>query len=360
MALIKQHPFNFDGRKELGKLEMTKEAVVTLMGMGTLALFAFGFFFAALYTLFTGEVGFNFDFTSGTILISVALVIGTFVLHELIHGLFMLLYGGKPRYGAGIAHYILPYFYTTTKTRFLRNQFIAIAIAPLVVISMVGICLMAALPSIAHWIFIPLVLNASGAVGDLWVIRNVLRYPKHVLLEDRKNGLIIYGKETDKTLNITTAGFGTRFSKVFILCFFAVGILMCIAPIALDIFGVASFTIGPANSIYTIFEFHSCVEGFGISLFPMSMLAISVIAGLIYAIIMSGKPGVSARENHKKFDGKNPKKHVMELSMGIGLVFGAGIGVAMDNIGVGVGVGYVLGVAVGYSAMEAKAKKEGK
>ena len=360
MTLIKQQPFNLDERKEIGKLEMTKEVVVTLIGMGTLALFAFGFFFTALHTLFTGEVGFNFDFTSGTILILVALFIGTVILHELIHGVFMSIYGGKPSYGAGIAHYILPYFYTTTKTVFLRNQFIVIAIAPLVVISMVGIGLMAALPSIAHWIFILLVLNASGAVGDLWVTRNVLRCPKQVLLEDRKNGLIIYGKETDKTMNITTAGFGTRFSKVFILCFFAVGILMCIAPIALDIFGVASFTIGPANSIFTIFEFHSCVEGFCLSLFPMSMLAISVIAGLIYAIIMSGKPGVSARENHKKFDGKNPKKHVMELSMGIGLVFGAGIGVAMDNIGVGVGVGYVLGVAVGYSAMEAKAKKAGK
>ena len=358
-----QQPFNLDGRKELGKLEMSKEVVVTLIGMGTLALFAFGFFFIALYTLFTGKVGFGFDFASGTIIISVALFFGTLVLHELIHGVFMSKYGGKPRYGAGIAHYILPYIYTTTKTLFLRNQFIVIAIAPLVVISLVGIGLMAALPSLAHWIFIPFVVNASGAVGDLWVTRNVLRYPKHVLLEDRKTGLIIYGKETDKPMNISTTGFGSRFFKVFILCFFALGILMGIAPIALDMLGVASFTIGPANSLYTIFEFHSSVEGFGLSLFSMSMLAISVIAGLIYAIIMTGKPSVRARENHKKFDGKYPKKHFVELCMGIGLVFGAGIGVAMDNIGAGMGVGFVLGVAIGFeidSAMEAKAKKEGK
>ena len=58
MALIKQQPFNRDGRKELGKLEMTKEVVVTLMGMGTLALFAFGFFFAALYTLVSLQLNF--------------------------------------------------------------------------------------------------------------------------------------------------------------------------------------------------------------------------------------------------------------------------------------------------------------
>jgi len=291
MTLIKQQPFNLDGRKELGKLEMSKEVVVTLIGMGTLALFAFGFFFTGLYTLFTGKAGFNFnfDFTGGTILISVTLFIGTVILHELIHGVFMSKYGGKPRYGAGIA-YILPYFYATTKTAFLRNQFIVIAIAPLIVISLVSIGLMAALPSLVQWLFIPFVVNASGAVGDLWVIRNVLRYPKHVLLEDQKTGLIIYGKETDKPMNISTTGFCSRFFKAFILCFFAVGILMGTAPIALAILGVESFTIGPTNSLYTIFEFQGSKEGFGLTLHPLPILAISVLAGLVYAIIMAGKP----------------------------------------------------------------------
>ena len=283
-----QQPFNLDKCKELGKLEMSKEVVFTLLGMGTLALFAFGFFFTALYTLFTGKVGFNF--TSGTILISVALFIGTLVLHELIHGVFMSKYGGKPRYGAGIAHFILPYFYATTKTVFPRNQFIVISIAPLVAISLVVIGIMAVFPSIAHWMFIPFVMNASGAVGDLWVTRNVLRYPKHVLLEDRKTGLIIYGKETDKTMDISTTGFGSRFSKAFILCFFAVGFLMGIAPIPLDILGVESLTIGPTNSFFTIFEYHSIGEGFGFHLYPLSILAISVIVGLVFAIIKTGKP----------------------------------------------------------------------
>jgi hypothetical protein len=295
-----QQILNLDGRKELGKLEMSKEVVVTLLGMGTLALFAFGFFFTALYTLFIGKVGFNFDFTSGTILISVTLFIGTVVLHELIHGVFMSIYGGKPRYGAGIAYFILPYFYATTKTVFLRNQFIVIAIAPLVVISLVGIGLMAAFPSIAHWMLIPFVINASGAVGDLWVTRNVLRYPKHVLLEDRKTGLIIYGKETDQPMNISTTGFGSRFFKVFILCFFALGILMGMAPIALDILGVESFTIGPTNSLYTIFEFHSPEEGFDFTLHPLPLLAISVIAGLVYAIIKTGKSAMNHSNKKQK------------------------------------------------------------
>ena len=273
--------------KEIGNLELTKEVAVTLLGMGTLAIFAFGFFFTSLYALFTGNTGFNF--TSGTILISAALFIGTLVLHEFIHGAFISIYGGKTSYGAGIAHFILPYFYATTKTVFPRNQFIVIAIAPLVVISLVGIGIMAAFPSIAHWMSIPFVINASGSVGDLWMTRHVLRYPKHVMLEDRKNGIIIYGKETDEPLNISTTGIGSEFFKAFIFSFSALWFLMSMAPIPLNILGVESFKIGPNNGIFTIYEYSSTGEGFSLRFFPMSLLAISVIVGLIYAIIKSPK-----------------------------------------------------------------------
>jgi len=248
-----EQPLNIDECREIGTLEMTKEVAYTLNGMGLLALFAFGFFFTSLYTLFTGNIDFNY--TSGSILISVALVIGTSVLHELIHGAFMSKYGGKPSYGAGIAHYILPYFYATTKSIFTRNQFIVIAIAPLVVISLVVIGIMAVFPSIAHWMLIPFVINGSGAVGDLWLTRNILRCPKHVLVEDRKKGVIIHGKKTDKPMEISTTGFSSGFGKVFILCIVAIGFLIIMAQIALNILGVESFVIGPTNSFFTIIEF---------------------------------------------------------------------------------------------------------
>ncbi|MGP8330123.1 MAG: DUF3267 domain-containing protein [Methanosarcinaceae archaeon] len=111
---MKKQQLNLDGCKEIGKLEMTKEVVLTLNGKGVLTFFASGFFFMSLYSLFTGNIDINN--MSGTILISIPLFIVTFVLHELIHGAFMSKYGGKPSYGAGIAHYILPYLYATTKT----------------------------------------------------------------------------------------------------------------------------------------------------------------------------------------------------------------------------------------------------
>jgi hypothetical protein len=128
-------------------------------------------------------------------------------------------------------------------------------------------------------------------VGDLWVIRNILRCPKHVLVEDRKNGVIIHGKGTDKPMDMSTTGFGLGFCRVFILCIFALGFLMTMSPIILNILGVESFTLGPTNSIFTVYEYHSIGEGFGISFFPLSLVAISVIVGLVYAIINAGKPG---------------------------------------------------------------------
>jgi hypothetical protein len=153
---------------------------------------------------------------------------------------------------------------------------------------------MAAIPSIAHWMLIPFILNGSGAVGDMWVVRNVLRCPKHVFLEDQKSGLIIYGKETDKPVNISTTGFGSGFGKVVMLCIVAMGFLMIIAPMALDILGVESFVMGPTNSFFTVFEYHSIEEGFEFGIFPMSILSISVIVGLVYAIIKTCKPGNNA------------------------------------------------------------------
>jgi len=71
----------------------------------------------------------------------------------------------------------------------------------------------------------------------------------------------------------------------------ATGFLMIIAPMALDILGVESFVIGPTNSFFTVFEYHIIEGGFEFGFFPMTILAISVIVGLVYAIIKTGKPG---------------------------------------------------------------------
>jgi hypothetical protein len=58
----------------------------------------------------------------------------------------------------------------------------------------------------------------------------------------------------------------------------AMGFLMIIAPMTLDILGVESLTIGPTNSFFTIFEYHSIGESFEFDFFPISIISISAIA----------------------------------------------------------------------------------
>ena len=62
------------------------------------------------------------------------------------------------------------------------------------------------------------------------------------------------------------------------LIFFSIGIVSFIISVVLGNF----FSL--PLLIYTIFEFHSIGEGFGFSLYPLPLLAISVIVGLFFAI----------------------------------------------------------------------------
>ena len=269
--------------KEIDRIELSKELVYTLNGIGVLLLFGLGYLFLSIYSQFTGYIGGTinvFDLIWG-----ILLLIGTLILHELIHGFFVSMYGGKPRYGAGI-YFILPYLYTTTKSIFPRNRFIIIYIAPLAVISIFGVAVMAAFPSIAHWILMPLIVNASGSVGDLWMTRTLLRYPGHILVEDQKTGSIIYGKEMDKPLNVSSGGFISEFLKGLTICFLAIAILMTILPVALDRMGTGSFTIGLQNSPFTIFEYNSPNDNkeFGPTFFLDRILFICVIFGFVYGI----------------------------------------------------------------------------
>ena len=106
-------------------------------------------------------------------------------LHELIHGAAFLLWGGKPYFGAK-----LPYaLYCGAKNQlFHRNQFFVVSLAPLVVISLSGIILILLSPVLASYTLLALIGNFSGAAGDIWVVRRLLRRPPSILVEDTEAG----------------------------------------------------------------------------------------------------------------------------------------------------------------------------
>ncbi|WP_254767644.1 DUF3267 domain-containing protein [Salinilacihabitans rarus] len=127
-----------------------------------------------------------------TLLALVALVV---VPHELLHGLFMARYGGRPEYGVGVSGFLLPYAYARTEgTTYARDEMLAVLLAPFVVITLAGLALLPVLP--VQPIALALAANAAGSIGDLWMAAVLLRYPSSVRVGERPDGadgMGIYG-----------------------------------------------------------------------------------------------------------------------------------------------------------------------
>lgn len=73
--------------------------------------------------------------------------------------------GGTPRYGLGIVYAAFPYAFAATDTRFTRDQFLVVTLAPLILLTLLGVPTMVLFEW--PWLAVPLALNAGGAVGDV-------------------------------------------------------------------------------------------------------------------------------------------------------------------------------------------------
>ena len=115
-------------------------------------------------------------------------IIGYFIIlpiHEAIHGLTILFWGGRPHFGAKLP---LALFCGARQQIFPRDQYLVIALAPLVVISLAGIILMLLAPSLATYALFAIVGNISGSAGDIVAARKLRHLPRNVLVEDTETG----------------------------------------------------------------------------------------------------------------------------------------------------------------------------
>ena len=125
----------------------------------------------------------------GSILATGLLLLLLIAAHELLHGLVMRFFGGRPRYGVGAMGKVLPYFYCTAEgERFTRTQFAVVALAPAIVISLLGGLAVAYLPY-GGWLVLPLGLHLGGCVGDVWMLGVVLLQPRGTMIEDMRTGV---------------------------------------------------------------------------------------------------------------------------------------------------------------------------
>jgi hypothetical protein len=162
--------------------------------LATISLFLFGF----LFLLWTIWVRPNLAQTlhAGVVIMLPDLlflllgVVLSIVLHELVHGAFFWFFSrSRPRFGfrGGYAYAAAPGWF------FPRRQYLVIGLAPFIILSVVGMIVVIFVPlKMLAVTLAAMIANASGSVGDLWIVFKVIRERRNIVIEDLGDGMNFY------------------------------------------------------------------------------------------------------------------------------------------------------------------------
>jgi hypothetical protein len=167
--------------------------VVALNIVGLILFVIFGMIFSSM-AFGLGKIPSEGNFRIGLVAISLSIVgvVLTLVLHELTHGLTMQMFGASPKYG--IIWKGLMLYATSPGYAYRRNNYVVISLAPFVFISALVILGMWILQGTA-WVALLAIcgaVNASGAVGDMWITTIVLRYAATAYVMDERDGIRVF------------------------------------------------------------------------------------------------------------------------------------------------------------------------
>ncbi len=131
----------------------------------------------------------NFYFTLPGILLWLLVNVISYVvilaIHELIHALAFLFWGGRPYFGAKLP---LAVFCGAKNQLFRRNHYLVIGLAPLVVITLAAVAITLVSPALASYAFFATVGNFSGAAGDIVACNRLCKLSPQTLVEDSDAG----------------------------------------------------------------------------------------------------------------------------------------------------------------------------
>src|SRR5437773_1108539 len=153
------------------------QACLCCMGVVSFLVLNYAAYFWQRHTLalhFTG---------SGVLLWLVINVVGYILIlpiHEVVHALAFILWGGKPYFGTKLP---LALYCGAKNQLFHRNQYLVVGLAPLVVISLAAVIFTLVNPVMASYTLFASIGNFSGAAGDVWSVMRLLRQPADVLVE---------------------------------------------------------------------------------------------------------------------------------------------------------------------------------
>ena len=167
--------------------------VIVLNIVGLILFVIFGMIFSSL-AFGLGKIPSEGNFTIGLVEISLSIVgvVLTLILHELTHGLVMQMFGASPKYG--IIWKGLMLYATSPGYAYRRNNYVVITLAPFVFISALAVLGMWILQGTAWVALFAIcgVVNASGAVGDMWITMIVLRYAATAYVMDERDGIRMF------------------------------------------------------------------------------------------------------------------------------------------------------------------------
>lgn len=181
-----------DGYKEIYSIDLQKDKkmalLVNLLSVVIAAAVAVPMHFhISFLTLYDMSVGIGVYFLR----LAVMLVgmVAYIVLHELVHGVTMKLFGTKKvKYGfTGL------YAFAGSDDYYDKGSYVIIALAPIVVWGIVLAVIGALVPTEWFWaVYIIQVFNLAGAAGDLFVSFKFAKLPSDILVRDHGVGMTVY------------------------------------------------------------------------------------------------------------------------------------------------------------------------
>ena len=179
---------------ELLGTEMLRPLALLSLYMLIIGIVFFGVLNLAAYFWHTLTFSLSFSGILLWLLSNIVAYVIILLVHEGIHGLVIASLGGKPYFGAKLP---LALFCGAKNQLFRRNQYIVVALAPLVVISLAAIVLTLLAPVAASYVFFATVGNFSGAAGDVWTSARIARLPPDSLVEDTADGYQVWELASD-------------------------------------------------------------------------------------------------------------------------------------------------------------------
>lgn len=181
--------------REINRIDLKQNVrLAVLLNLAAIPLFfAAGWFFLQIIAQIRPDANQLWGALSGTgnlilLLLSVFVMI---VLHEMVHGLFFWVFTrDRPVFA-----FRFLYAYAAAPDWYIpRNQYVIIGLAPLFVISLIGIFLFFGLPiyGVAYTLLL-VSFNAAGAVGDLAICLWLLTRSPNLMICDQGDAARVFG-----------------------------------------------------------------------------------------------------------------------------------------------------------------------